>query len=55
MRGDSFLKHVFETIAGEGNGSGIALMFIITGITGSIISLLGLLNKEIRTLDDVDA
>lgn len=53
MAGSSVMKHVFMPIVGDGNGSGIALMFIFTGITGMIISLFGLMNKEIRALDEV--
>lgn len=51
MKGNSFLKHFFATIVGEGNGSGIAVMFIFTGLVGVVISLCGLLSKNIRTLD----
>lgn len=39
MRGNSLLKHVFVSIVGDGNGSGIALLFIITGVVGITISL----------------
>lgn len=52
MRGKSFLQQIFVVLVGDGNGSGIALMFMITGIIGIIISLFGLRNKEIRTLND---
>lgn len=51
MRGDSFLKHFFAKIVGQGSGSGIALMFIFTGIIGTVISILGFRNKNIRALD----
>jgi Bacterial protein of unknown function (DUF894). len=53
MSGNSVMKHVFMPIVGDGDGSGIALMFIFTGITGTIISLFGLMNKEIRAIDEV--
>lgn len=52
MAGNSVLKHFFAIVIGDGKGSGLALMFIITGIVGLIISFIGLLNKELRTLDE---
>lgn len=51
MRGDSLVKHIFTPIVGSGSGSGIALMFICTGISGTVISFIGVFNKKIRTLD----
>ena len=53
MNGNSAIKHLIMPIVGDGRGSGIALMFLFTGVSGTIISLLGLMNKEIRTLDKI--
>lgn len=52
MSGTTALKQLFSTIVGDGDGSGIALMFIFTGIVGFIISVCGLLSKGIRILDE---
>lgn len=52
MEGDSVLQHFFAKIVGVGNGSGIAVMLLFTGIIGTIISLNGLRIKSFRQLDD---
>lgn len=51
MKGDSALKHFFAKIVGEGNGSGIAVILLFTGIIGTIVSLYGLKIKCFRELD----
>lgn len=51
MLGDTGLKHFLTFIVGEGPGSGIAAMFILTGITGAIVSVSALYNKTLKTLD----
>ncbi len=43
--------HILNCILGQGKGSGMALMFIITSILGFISSILGYTNKEIRSLE----
>lgn len=51
MKGYSALQYVFVKIVGEGNGSGIAVMLLFTGIIGTIVSLYGLKIKCFRQLD----
>lgn len=51
MRSESIIKNIFTILVGQGNGSGIAVMFIFTGITGSFISIAALFDKTLRTLD----
>lgn len=51
MKVDSTLQYVFVKIVGEGNGSGIAVMLLFTGIIGTIVSLYGLKIKCFRQLD----
>lgn len=51
MKGDSAVHHFFEKIVGNGNGSGIAVMLLFTGIIGTIVSLYGLKIKCFRQLD----
>jgi len=45
-------KHLFGWIVGAESGSGMALMFIITGILGFSFSIISYSNKYIRMLDD---
>jgi DHA3 family macrolide efflux protein-like MFS transporter len=54
IRSDTPLQHFFAALVGEGSGSGIATMFLFTGTLGTIISLCGLSNKKLRTLNDTD-
>ena len=51
MKGDSVLRNLFTKIVGEGTGSGIAVMLLLTGIIGTIISIYGLKRKDFRQLD----
>ena len=51
MKGDSTIKYLLSKIVGEGNGSGIAVMLLFTGIIGTIVSLYGLKIKNFRQLD----
>ena len=51
MQSNVRLRYLFENIVGEGKGAGIALMFLITGILGIVISLLGLNCDNIKQLD----
>lgn len=48
MRSDNLMAHIFSYVVGRGEGSGMAIMFLCTGICGFIISLLSYRNKEIR-------
>ena len=47
----SILKKMFGWIVGTGNGSGMALIFLFTGISGFIICLIGYFIKDIRNLE----
>jgi hypothetical protein len=51
MAVDSALRPIFEFLVGTGKGSGMAIMFLITGAVGVISSLICLRNKEYRILD----
>lgn len=51
MKDYSALQYVFVKIVGEGNGSGIAVMLLFTGVIGTIVSLYGLKIKCFRQLD----
>lgn len=48
MRSDNLIANVFSFIVGSGEGSGMAIMFLCTGISGFIISILSYRNKEIQ-------
>lgn len=48
MKSDNFISNVFSFIVGSEEGSGMALMFLFTGISGFIISILFYRNKEIQ-------
>lgn len=48
MKSDNVITHVFSFIVGSGDGSGMAVMFLCTGISGFIISILSYRNKEIQ-------
>lgn len=51
MAGTSPLRPIFEFVVGSGKGSGMAILFLITGIIGVVSSLLCLRNKDFRQLD----
>ncbi len=51
MQSNLKVRYLFEYIVGEGKGAGIALMFLITGILGTVISILGLNCNNIKQLD----
>lgn len=48
MKSDNLIANVFSSIVGSGEGSGMAIMFLCTGISGLIISILSYQNKEIQ-------
>lgn len=52
MSGNTALKQFLTILVGEGAGSGIAVMFIFTGMIGTIISISALYNKTLWTLDE---
>ncbi|MCH1951456.1 MFS transporter [Enterocloster sp. OA13] len=50
MRTDLAPVKVLQQLAGTGAGSGMAVMFLCTGVTGALFSLISYQNKEIRKL-----
>ncbi len=50
MRTDLALVKVLRQLTGTGAGSGMAVMFLCTGVTGAMLSLISFHNKEIRKL-----
>lgn len=54
MAGNNGLKHFLSYIVGEGPGSGIAAMFIFTGIMGTILSISALYDKKLFDLDETE-
>jgi len=53
MASTGSLARVFGTFVGIGPGSGMALTFVATGITASMIGLLGYSIRVIRNAEDV--
>lgn len=49
---NSAIKSIFELLVGSGKGSGMALMFICTGILGALTCLSGYFIKEFRDLEE---
>lgn len=54
MAGNTGLKHFLINIVGDAPGSGIAAMFIVTGITGTILSISALFDRKLFDLDEAD-
>ena len=52
MKSNTELKQFLSLLVGVGPGSGIAAMFVLTGITGTILSICALYNRTIRSLDE---
>lgn len=50
MKTDVALAKVLQQLTGTGAGSGMAAMFLCTGVTGALFSLLSFHNKDIRKL-----
>lgn len=50
MMTDNFITTVLHTVVGQGIGSGMAVMFLCTGILGSISSFISYRQKAIRNL-----
>lgn len=48
MKSDNLLVHILSLIVGRGEGSGMAIMFLCTGISGFFVSILSYRNKEIQ-------
>lgn len=51
MAGSSPFSRALSLLVGTGDGAGIALMFLLTGIMGAVSSFLSLKNKAYKTLD----
>jgi MFS family permease len=51
MAGSTRLGGLLSLLVGSGRGSGMAVMFLITGVTGLAASFLSLKSKSIRSLD----
>lgn len=51
MRSDHAVADCLRVIVGHGKGSGMAVMFLMTGITGFLISFFSYRKREIRELD----
>lgn len=54
MNSGGGLAELLGTIVGTGAGSGMAVMFLCTGICGFTVSVLSCFNREIRKLGDND-
>lgn len=52
MRSDTEFVELVQTIVGDGAGSGMAVMFLCTGILGFLVSIMSCFNREIRKLND---
>jgi DHA3 family macrolide efflux protein-like MFS transporter len=52
MIGVGYLSELFGWFVGTGKGSGMALMFLFTGIFGTLTCLCGFLSKDLRQLED---
>ena len=48
MRKENGITAVLHTLVGTGNGSGMAVMFLCTGILGSLFSFISYHKKEIK-------
>ncbi len=51
MRSDTMLARIFQPLVGTGYGSGIAVLFLFTGILGAALSIAQLLDRRYRTLE----
>ena len=51
MKTDNALTVILHKIVGSGTGSGIAVMFLCTGILGALFSFISYHQKDIRDLD----
>ncbi len=52
MAGTSLLRNVLSFFVGSGKGSGMAVMFLMTGVLGVIASFTALKSKAFRSLDE---
>ncbi len=54
MASENRIAGMLEKIVGSGAGSGMAAMFLCTGVCGFAVSTASCLNREIKKLDDSD-
>ena len=54
MGSGSVFAAALENIVGSGVGSGMAVMFLCTGICGFVVSVISCFNREIRKLNHLD-
>lgn len=52
MRSDAGIVSYLEILVGSGAGSGMAVMFMCTGVCGFTMSILSLRSKKIQELND---
>lgn len=52
MHGGNGFAVLLEKIVGQGFSSGMAVMFLCTGICGFAVSIMSCFNREIRKLND---
>lgn len=52
MQGGSAAAQLLGRLVGTGSGSGMALMFLCTGVLGATSSLYWYCNREIRKLEE---
>lgn len=52
MQKENAVTAILRMIVGEGSGSGMAVMFLCTGILGGLFSLISYRQKEIRKLQE---
>lgn len=50
MKSTTIFALILQRIVGAGDGSGMAVMFLCTGILGSVTSMIWCWNKQIRKL-----
>lgn len=52
MASEAKIAVLLEKVVGNGAGSGMAAMFLVTGVSGFVMSITFLFNKEIKKLND---
>lgn len=53
MRPEGGLSGVFGGLVGTGPGAGMALMFVVTGILGTLVGLGGYAFRAVRDAEDI--
>ncbi len=52
MSSENLLAAFLGSLVGRGKGSGMAVMFLITGILGTVSTLIGYHRKEVRNMEN---